>query len=92
MILSFACNDTEKLFSGKRVTRLERFRSVAERKLQMLHRAGSIEDLRIPPRNMLEKLGGDRKGQWSIRINDQYRLCFKFEEGNAYAVEIVDYH
>lgn len=92
MILSFACNDTEKLFSGKRVARFERFRSVAERKLQMLHRAGSLEDLRIPPRNMLEKLGGDRRGQWSIRINDQYRLCFKYEEGNAYAVAIVDYH
>jgi proteic killer suppression protein len=58
----------------------------------MLHRAVNLEDLRVPPRNMLEKLGRDRKGQWSIRINDQYRLCFRFEKGNAYNVEIVDYH
>lgn len=92
MILSFACADTEKLFSGKRAARFERFKVVAERKLQMLHRAVSLEDLRVPPRNMLEKLGRDRKGQWSIRINDQYRLCFRFEKGNAYNVEIVDYH
>jgi proteic killer suppression protein len=92
MILSFASADTERLFAGKRVARFERFRAVAERKLQMLHRAAGMEDLRVPPRNMLEKLGRDRKGQWSIRINDQYRLCFRFERGNAYEVEIVDYH
>jgi proteic killer suppression protein len=92
MILSFACADTENLFAGKRVARFEQFRSVAERKLQMLHRAAGMEDLRVPPRNMLEKLGRDRKGQWSIRVNDQYRLCFRFEKGNAYDVEIVDYH
>lgn len=92
MILSFACDDTRKLFSGKRVVRFEGFRNVAERKLEMLHRAVSLADLKVPPRNMLEKLGGERKGQWSIRVNDQYRLCFKFEDGNAYDVEIVDYH
>jgi toxin HigB-1 len=92
MILSFACADTEKLFSGKRVARFDRFRAVAERKLEMLHRAITLADLRTPPRNMLEKLSGDRKGQWSIRVNDQYRLCFKFEGGNAFNVEIVDYH
>ena len=92
MILSFACRDTEKLFSGKRVARFDNFRAVAERKLEMLHRSARLDDLRVPPRNRLEKLGKDRKGQWSIRINDQYRLCFRFEDGNAYEVEIVDYH
>ena len=92
MVLSFSCDDTEKLFSGKRVARFDRFRAVAERKLEMLHRAVSLEDLKVPPRNMLEKLSGNRKGQWSIRVNDQYRLCFKFEDGNAYDVEIIDYH
>lgn len=68
------------------------FRAVAERKLQMLHRAVRIDDLRIPPQNRLEKLKGDRKGTWSIRINDQWRLCFRFDDGNAFDVEIVDYH
>ena len=62
------------------------------RKLAMLNRAGRIEDLRIPPGNRLEALRGDRAGQWSVRINDQWRLCFRFESGNAYDVEIVDYH
>lgn len=68
------------------------FREVAERKLQMLHRAVRIDDLRIPPQNRLEKLKGNRKGSWSIRINDQWRVCFRFENGNVYDVEIVDYH
>lgn len=68
------------------------FRAVAERKLQMLHRAARLEDLRIPPNNRLEALQGDRKGQWSIRINDQWRICFRFSAGNATEVEIVDYH
>jgi len=62
------------------------------RKLAMLNRAGRIEDLRVPPGNRLEALQGDRAGQWSVRINDQWRLCFRFESGNAYDVEIVDYH
>jgi len=62
------------------------------RKLAMLNRAGRIEDLRVPPGNRLEALRGDRAGQWSVRINDQWRLCFRFESGNAYDVEIVDYH
>ncbi len=67
-------------------------RTAAERKLQMLHRAAQLEDLRVPPQNRLEKLKGDRKGTWSIRINDQWRIGFRFENGNAYDVEIVDYH
>ena len=62
------------------------------RKLAMLNRAARIEDLRVPPGNRLEALRGDRAGQWSIRINDQWRVCFRFESGGAYDVEIVDYH
>ena len=62
------------------------------RKLAMLNRAGRIEDLRVPPGNRLEALRGDRAGQWSVRINDQWRLCFRFESGNAFDAEIVDYH
>ena len=62
------------------------------RKLAMLNRAGRIEDLRVPPGNRLEALRGDRAGQWSVRINDQWRLCFRFESGNAFGVEILDYH
>jgi proteic killer suppression protein len=64
----------------------------AERKLGMLHRAVQIDDLRVPPNNRLEKLSGDREGQWSIRINDQWRVCFVWRDGEAFEVEIVDYH
>lgn len=92
MIQSFKCADTQALFAGKASLRFVNFRAVAERKLQMLHRAARIEDLRIPPQNRLEKLKGNRKGNWSIRINDQWRVCFRFEGGNAFDVEIVDYH
>ncbi|NWG86402.1 MAG: type II toxin-antitoxin system RelE/ParE family toxin [Hydrogenophilaceae bacterium] len=92
MIQSFKCAETQALFAGKSPRRFVNFRAVAERKLQMLHRAVRIEDLRIPPQNRLEKLKGDRKGSWSIRINDQWRVCFRFEDGNASDVEIVDYH
>lgn len=92
MIQSFKCGSTQALFAGQTVPRFVNIRSVAERKLQMLHRATRIEDLRAPPQNRLEKLKGNRKEQWSIRINDQWRLCFRFEDGNAFDVEIVDYH
>jgi proteic killer suppression protein len=92
MIQSFACRETEALFAGNCARRFVNIRAVAERKLQMLHRSARLDDLRIPPQNRLEKLRGDRVGQWSIRINDQWRLCFRFEEGNAFDVEIVDYH
>jgi len=92
MIQSFKCAETQALFAGEAPRRFVNFRAVAERKLQMLHRAVRMEDLRIPPQNRLEKLKGDRKGTWSIRINDQWRVCFRFEDGNAFDVEIVDYH
>ena len=92
MIVSFKSADTEALFAGKTVKRFVNTRVVAERKLQMLHRAVRLDDLRVPPQNRLEKLKGDRKDQWSIRINDQWRICFKFDGGEAVDVEIVDYH
>ena len=83
---------SQALFVGESVPRFVNFRTVAERKLQMLHRAVRIEDLRVPPQNRWEELQGDRKGKWSIRINDQCRVCFRFEGGHAFDVEIVDYH
>lgn len=92
MIQSFACDDTQRLFEGRQVARFVNFRSVAERKLAMLHRSVRLADLRIPPHNRLEALKGDRQGQYSIRINDQWRICFRFEGGHAFDVEIVDYH
>lgn len=84
--------DTEDLFHGRRVKRFANIEKVALRKLQQLHAATTLDFLRIPPGNKLEALRGDRAGQHSIRINDQWRLCFVWSEGNATAVEIVDYH
>jgi proteic killer suppression protein len=92
MISTFKCSDTEALFNGKRIARFVNIQAVALRKLAMLNRAEKQEDLRIPPNNRLEKLKRNRVGQWSIRINDQWRVCFRFEGGHAYDVEIVDYH
>ena len=92
MIQSFRCRDTQALFERKRVPRFVNIERVARRKLEQLEWAERIEDLRIPPQNRLEKLKGNRKGSWSIRINDQWRVCFRFEGGNAFDVEIVDYH
>jgi toxin HigB-1 len=92
MISTFKCSDTEALFNGKRVARFVNIQSVALRKLAMLNRAEKPEDLRVPPNNKLEQLKRNRVGQWSIRINDQWRVCFRFEGGHAYNVEIVDYH
>jgi toxin HigB-1 len=92
MIKSFYCKDTKALFEGKCPRRFKAFATVAERKLQMLDDAYALDDLRVPPGNRLEALRGNRKGQWSIRVNDQWRLCFRFDEGNAFDVEIIDYH
>jgi proteic killer suppression protein len=92
MISTFKCSDTGALFNGKRVTRFVNIQVVALRKLAMLNRAENLGDLHIPPNNRLEQLKRDRLGQWSVRINDQWRVCFRFEGGHAYDVEIVDYH
>ena len=92
MISTFKCSDSEALFNGKRVARFVNIQVVVLRKLAMLNRAEKLEDLRIPPNNKLEQLKRDRVGQWSIRINDQWRVCFRFEDGHAYDVEIVDYY
>lgn len=92
MIQSFRCRDTEALFRRERVARFANIERVARRKLEQLDWAGRIDDLRIPPQNRLEQLKRDRKGQWSMRINDQWRVCFRFEDGHAFDVEIVDYH
>lgn len=92
MIVSFKDADTQKLASGRRVRRFANIEAVARRKLRQLEIAGQLEDLRIPPGNRLEALRGDRSGQHSIRINDQFRLCFRWTAAGAEAVEIVDYH
>lgn len=92
MIKTFRCADTEVLFRGVRVARFVNIERIAMRKLAILNRALTLNDLRIPPGNCLESLVGDRTGQHSVRINDRYRLCFRFECGDADDVEIVDYH
>ena len=93
MITDFHDEETLKVWMGEFSRRLpNQIQEVARRKLRMLHNAQRIEDLRIPPNNRLEALKGNRAGQWSIRINDQWRVCFRFEGGHAYDVEIVDYH
>ena len=93
MIVSFKDAETEKIFRREFSRRLPRdIQSVALRKLRMLSNAVDLNDLRIPPANRLQKLSGDREGQHSIRINDQWRICFEWREGNAYNVEIADYH
>lgn len=92
MIETFGDADTEALFNGRRVRRWVNIETVAMRKLAMLNRAGRIDDLRAPPGNRLESLKGDRVGQWSIRINDQFRICFAWRNGRAFDVQIIDYH
>lgn len=93
MIQSFAERDTERLFQRERVRRFpaELHRTML-RKLGLVDAAEQLEDLRIPPGNRLEKLKGDRAGQHGIRINDRWRICFRWKDGNAFEVEIVDYH
>ena len=93
MIKSFASKETEKLFRRQRSRKLPQdIQRAARRKLEILDAAEALQDLRIPPSNRLEKLTRDRKGQYSIRINDQWRICFEWRESDAFNVEIVDYH
>lgn len=92
MIHTFACLDTKALFASQVVPRFRNIERVARRKLLQLNAATDLASLRIPPGNQLEALKGDRKGQHSIRINDQWRVCFVWREDGAHQVEIVDYH
>jgi proteic killer suppression protein len=92
VIRSFRCKETEKLFHREQNRKFGNIGTVARRKLRMLDDAESLEDMAAVPGNRLEALGGNRKGQHSIRINDQWRLCFIWREGAAESVEIVDYH
>jgi toxin HigB-1 len=92
MIWSFRDSKTGALFNDQDVPRFRSVERVARRKLLYLHRSRNLEDLRVPPGNRLEALKGDRKGQYSIRINDQWRICFVWKDGDAYDVEITDYH
>ncbi|UJB71660.1 type II toxin-antitoxin system RelE/ParE family toxin [Acaryochloris sp. 'Moss Beach'] len=93
MIQTFKEKETQKVFERKRSRKLPSdIQQVALRKLRMLNRAETLQDLRVPPANRLERLVGDRKGQYSIRINDQWRICFVWQDGDALDVEIVDYH
>jgi toxin HigB-1 len=92
VVASHADRDTEKLASGVRVRKFEAIARAARKKLIILRAAATLEDLTTPPGNRLEALSGDREGQYSIRINDRYRICFTWKDGYAYEVEIVDYH
>ena len=93
VIRSFKCKETEKIFSRRRSRKLPQdIQQIALRKLRMLNRAVTLNDLRVPPANRLEKLRGDRAEQHSIRINEQWRICFEWQDGDAHNVEIVDYH
>lgn len=92
MIESFRCSDTQRLAQDEPVARFRVIERQARRKLEMIEAATRLEDLRVPPGNRLEALKGSRKGQMSIRINDQWRICFRWADGTARDVEIVDYH
>lgn len=93
MILSFGSKETEKVWSGERVRKWPiEIQTAGRRKLRMLNNSQNISDIRIPPSNRLEKLGGNLKDFYSIRIKDQWRIIFQWEEGNANNVEIIDYH
>jgi proteic killer suppression protein len=93
MIRGFKDKETEKVFHGRFSRKLPQdIQRIAERKLIMLHRAANLHDLQVPPSNRLEALKGNRRGQHSIRINDQWRICFRWQEDGVYDVEIVDYH
>ena len=93
MIRSFKSKETEKIFTRLRSRKLPQdIQQVSNRKLRMLNNAVNLNDLRIPPADRLEKLSGDRKGQYSIRIHDQWRICFEWRDGDVHNVEITDYH
>ncbi|NJL91200.1 MAG: type II toxin-antitoxin system RelE/ParE family toxin [Coleofasciculaceae cyanobacterium SM2_1_6] len=93
MIRNFKDKETQKIFERQRSRKLpSEIQQVALRKLRMLNQSQTLQELRIPPANRLERLSGDRDGQYSIRINDQWRICFRWENGDALDVEIVDYH
>ena len=92
MIVDFACKLTKALYEGETPRPFRAFASIALRKLDMLDAATKVEDLRIPPGNRLKALSGSRNGQYSIRINDQWRICFEWRDSAAWHVEIVDYH
>ena len=92
MIRSFSCSETEALFNSRAVARFRNIERAARRKLLQVHAATELRSLRIPPGNRLEALKGGRKGQHSIRVNDQWRICFTWKSDGAHDVEIVDYH
>jgi proteic killer suppression protein len=93
VIVSFACRKTERLWQRQRDHGLPpQIERVALRKLTQLHRSRELRDMRLPPGNRLEALKGGRAGQYSVRVNDQWRICFRWSDGSAYEVEIVDYH
>jgi len=93
VIKSFADRTTAALFDDRRVRSVAGpLRRQARRKLLLIDAAGSVEELAVPPGNRLERLGGDRRGQWSIRVNAQWRICFRFEDGDAWDVELCDDH
>jgi len=95
MILSFRDEETELIWRGKLSKKIKlptNLHNLARRKLRMIAAVVTLETLRVPPNNRLEALKGDRKGQWSIRINDQWRICFEWQNGSAHNVEITDYH
>ena len=92
MIKSFCCKYTEALYQGKRVRKFESCQTQAERRLEILDNVKTINDLMALPSNRFEALGGDRAGQYSIRVNQQWRICFEWKDTDAYNVEIVDYH
>ncbi|MDP2142213.1 MAG: type II toxin-antitoxin system RelE/ParE family toxin [Gammaproteobacteria bacterium] len=92
MIISFKCKDTEKLAGGVRVRRFVNFERIALRKIRQLQAVIRLDDLKVPPGNMLEALSHDREGQHSIRINKQFRICFRWTKAGTEDIEIVDYH
>ena len=92
MIRSFANKETEQVFHHRHSRRYAAIERVALRKLRQIHGVSTVEELYQPPGNMLERLKGDRQGQWSLRINDQYRICFRWSDSDAFEVEIADYH